>query len=627
MCGFCGIYNYRNREPVDRELLPRQTDTLRHRGPDDRGFYYDDGHGLGLGFRRLSIIDLSPAGRQPMANEDGSVWLVFNGELYDFQEARRRLEAKGHRFRSRTDTEVLLHQYEEQGVDCLAHLNGMFGLALWDAPRQRLVLARDRVGKKPLYYYDDGRRIIFASELKAILADPATPRQLDWEALGEYLALGYVTAPRTIFTGINKLRPGHYLVLEPGRAEIRSYWDWLPAFRRAKRDYPDAEWPARTREMLAAAVKDRLLSDVPLGAFLSGGVDSSAVVALMAAASERPVKTFTIGFADRDYDESAYARLVARRFGAEHHELVVQPENVADLLPRLARQYDEPFADSSAVPTYYVAKLARQHVTVCLSGDGGDEACGGYERYAQYLKEARVDLIPRSWRRLLLRPLAALPLHLPGPRLAQRLLLDPEERYAFAMRQLPPQQVRSLLTGEAARLLGANGIAAITAALKEAADLAPLSRLQYADGRVYLPEDILVKVDRASMLNSLEVRCPLLDYRFLELMAAAPAALHLQNGRGKALLKRALRGLVPDPVLDRAKQGFGVPFNRWFRDDLTGFIRGLLLDRRTTQRGIFSGPALAELLRGQASGRSRLTNHVWVVLMLEMWCREYLDGR
>lgn len=627
MCGFCGIYNYQSREPVDRELLQRQTDRLVHRGPDDHGLYADDRHGVGLGFRRLSIIDLSPAGRQPMANEDETVWLVFNGELYDFQEARRRLESQGHRFRSRADTEVLLHQYEEQGVDCLSHLNGMFGLALWDANRQRLVLARDRIGKKPLYYYDDGQRIIFASELKAILADPSVPRRLDWEALGEYLALGYVTAPKTIFAGLKKLRPGHYLVLEQGRAEIRPYWDWLPGFRRAKRDYAEAEWLDRTREMLATAVRDRLLSDVPLGAFLSGGVDSSAVVAMMAAASPRPVKTFTIGFKDRAYDESGYARLVARHFGTEHHELVVQPENVADLLPRLARQYDEPFADSSAVPTYYVAKLAREYVTVCLSGDGGDEACGGYERYAQHLRESRLDLIPRFWRQLLLQPLVSLPLHLPGQRLAQRLRLDPEERYAFTMRLMPPQQIRSLLTGEAARLAGADGTTAITAVLKEAADLEPLSRLQYADGRVYLPEDILVKVDRASMLNSLEVRCPLLDYRFLELMAGAPAALHLQNGRGKALFKRALRGLVPDPVLDRAKQGFGVPFSHWFRDDLTGFIRDLLLDRRTTQRGIFSGPALVELLRTQASGWTRLTNHVWVILVLEMWCREYLDGQ
>ena len=341
----------------------------------------------------------------------------------------------------------------------------------------------------------------------------------------------------------------------------------------------------------------------------------------------RPVKTFTIGFDDRDYDESGYARLVARHFGTEHHELVVQPENVADLLPRLARQYDEPFADSSAVPTYYVSKLAREYVTVCLSGDGGDEACGGYERYAQYLRESRLEMIPRPLRHLLLRPLVSLPPHLPGQRLAQRLLLDPEERYAFALRQMPPQQVRSLLTGEAARLVGCHGVTAITAALKEAADLEPLSRLQYADGRTYLPEDILVKVDRASMLNSLEVRCPLLDYRFLELMAAAPSTLHLKNGQGKSLLKRTLRGLVPDPVLDRAKQGFGIPVNQWFRDDLTGFIRDLLMDRRTTQRGIFSGPALAELLRTRASGWTRLTNHIWVVLVLEMWCREYLDGQ
>jgi asparagine synthase (glutamine-hydrolysing) len=627
MCGICGIWNYRAQTPVNPDLLQNMTDRMVHRGPDDRGFYLDDTSGLGFGFRRLSIIDVLPVGNQPMSNEDGTIWLVFNGEIYNFPTLRRHLETVGHIFASRTDSEIIIHNYEDRGNESLIDLNGMFGLAIWDQTKQQLLLARDRIGKKPLYYYDDGQRIIFASELKAILADPSVPRRLDWEALGEYLALGYVTAPRTIFAGLKKLRPGHSLVLAQGRSEVQAYWDWLPAFRRAQRNYAAAEWPARTREMLATVVRERLLSDVPLGAFLSGGVDSSAVVAMMAAASPSPVKTFTIGFEDRDYDESAYARLVARHFGTEHHELVVQPENVADLLPRLARQYDEPFADSSAVPTYYVSKLAREHVTVCLSGDGGDEACGGYERYAQYLRESRVDILPRLFRKLLLQPLVSLPVHWPGQRLAQRLTLDPEERYAFALRMLPPQQVSSLLTAEAAHLISQDGAAAITAVLMEAANLDPLARLRYADGRTYLPEDILVKVDRASMLNSLEVRCPLLDYRFLELMAAAPAALHLRNGRGKALFKQALGGLLPNPVLDRPKQGFAVPFNRWFRDDLTGFIRDLLLDRRTTQRGIFSAPALAELLRVQTSGWSRLTNHVWVVLVLEMWCREYLDGQ
>jgi len=626
MCGICGVWNYATREPVDRARLERMRDTLVHRGPDDAGTHFDDAAGLGLGFRRLSIIDPSPAGHQPMGNEDGSVWIVFNGEAYNFLDLRPQLEAHGHRFRSHSDTEVVLHLYEQQGTRCVESLNGMFGLAIWDAPRRRLFLARDRIGKKPLYYYDDGRRILFASELKAILADPTVARDLDWRAVGQFFAVGNVTGADCIIYGVRKLPAGHRLVCADGRVTTERYWDWLPAFRRVDRTRSEAEWIAALRATLTEAVRRRMISDVPLGAFLSGGVDSSAVVATMAGLSAQPVRTFSIGFADRRYDETPYAREVAQRFGTEHHELVVEPEAVESVLPRLVRQYDEPFADSSALPTYYVSKLAREHVTVCLSGDGGDEACAGYDRYDQALREGAVDVVPQWLRRLVLWPFSRLPAGTPGRSRARRFMQDATGRYVTLMRFMSPEHVTALLTPEAAARVEGDGAAAVATAFARAGDLDALSRVQYTDGTVYLPDDILVKVDRASMLNSLEVRCPLLDYEFLELMAAVPPALRRANGGGKALLKRAFRGVLPDAVLDRPKMGFGVPLERWFRDDLATFVRATLCDARTAQRGIFSRRGVETLIRGGASASIQLSSHLWQVLVFELWCRAYLDA-
>ncbi len=626
MCGICGVWNYGTRAPVDRDVLGRMTEAMHHRGPDDAGVHVDDAAGIGLGFRRLAIVDLTAAGRQPMANEDGTVWLVFNGAIYDFPALRDALAARGHVFRSRTDTEVIVHAYEEHGPACVEHLNGMFGLALWDAPRQRLVLARDRVGKKPLYYYDDGRRLVFASELKALLRDPAVPRELDWSGVGEFLALGYTAGAQCIAAGVQKVLPGHRLICESGRVVTERYWDWLPAFRHADGARSQADWVAATRAMLDTCVRSRMTSDVPLGAFLSGGLDSSAVVAAMAGASAQPVKTFSIGFAEAAFDERTYASEVAAAFRTEHHELMVRPEGAAELLPRLVRQYDEPFADASAVPTYYLAKLARAHVTVCLSGDGGDEACAGYDRYTQGVREMAADWIPSPLRRLLLRPLAALPMGVPGRQLARRLMLEPAQRYLDAMRQMPREQCDALLTPAAAQRIDGDGVGAIRAAMEQAADLDPLSRMQYADGRVYLPDDILVKVDRASMLNGLEVRCPLLDFRFLALMAAAPAHLRSAGGHGKHLLREAMRGVLPARVLSRPKMGFAVPLAAWFRGDLGAFAREVLLDQRTAARGIFRLPALERLLRAQRS-RERLSPYVWTALVFELWCRAYLDER
>ena len=620
MCGICGVWNYGKDEPVDSRLLAAMRDTLTHRGPDDAGLYLSTDRRLGLGFRRLSIIDLSPAGHQPMTNEDRSVWIVFNGEIYNFLDLRPTLEAKGHIFRSRTDTEVILHLYEERGAGAFAELNGMFGLALWDERARRLVLARDRIGKKPLYYFDDGERLVFASELKGILADPTVPRRLDWAALGEYLALGYVPAPRTIFAGIRKVLPAHSLVHEGGRARLEAYWDWLPAFSSPRPAWSEQEWVERLRASLGGAVRRRLVSDVPLGAFLSGGVDSSAVVALMAAASDRPVKTFSIGFAEETANELPFARMVAERYATEHHEMIVEPDAPRDVLPVLARQYDEPFADSSALPTYYVCRAARAHVTVALSGDGGDEGCAGYGRYGIARGEGVVDHLPSAIRALLGAAARSLPTGLRGQERLRRLSLDAAERYAALVRQMGPARMQSLLRPEAARRLAGGDPGVVARAMRDAGSLDRLSRMQYADVRTYLPDDILVKVDRASMLNSLEVRAPFLDHTFLELMASVPPQERWRGGSGKRLLKRALRGLVPDLLLDRPKMGFGIPLAQWVRGGLAEYAREVFSDPSARARGIVNVEALlGQLERYRVGAGHHELTALWPFLMLEVW--------
>ncbi len=623
MCGIAGQVRIDGR-PVDREAVAAMGAALRHRGPDDQGVHVA-GH-VGLAHRRLSVLDVSDAGRQPMANAAGTVRIVFNGEIYNFEELRRRVDP-ARPFRSRTDTEVLLALYEEYGLDCLAWLRGMFAFAIWDEPAQRLVLARDRLGKKPLFYAHDQDGIRFASELKALLLDDPTP-PVDPLALHHYLTFQYVPAPLTIFQGIRKLLPGHVLIYEKERVAERPYWALRYDVQRPRRR--DEDYRQELLALLTESIRLRLVSDVPLGAFLSGGVDSSTVVALMSRLTDRPVQTFSIGFKEEAFNELPYARAVAERFGTDHHEFVVEPAAL-DILPKLVRVYDEPFADSSAIPTYYVSELSRRFVTVALNGDGGDELLAGYPRYAL----TGWDRAGADWL---------------SPRIRERLgrwVEDDRLPISATLRQGLGRACRPFARtylgricyfspAEKARLYQsefAEQVAPVDSydLLAERFDRAPasdlLNRLLWVDTMTYLPDDLLVKVDRATMAHGLEARSPFLDHRLMEWAAALPADLKVRHGQGKFLLKWAMRGLLPDQVLDRPKMGFGVPIDRWFRDECRDFVRETLLSSRAVGRGYFRRAVVEEWLdRHQRAGENN-GYRLYALLMLELWHREYADRR
>jgi len=602
------------------------TTAIAHRGPDGAGFFAEGP--VGLGHRRLAIIDLV-TGDQPMSAADGRAVLVFNGEIYNFRELRRELEGHGATFRTTSDTEVILHAYETWGVECLPRLRGMFAFALWDKARRRLLLARDRVGIKPLVYAWDGHRLLFGSEIKALLEDPRLARDLDWDALRDYLTLHYIPGPRTIFRSIRKLPPASYLVLdvdrpEPAEPEVRRYWDlrFAPDPRRS-----DADWVEGLRWHLTDAVRSHLVSDVPIGAFLSGGVDSSTVVALMAQASEGRVRTFSIGFDNNDFDELQHAREVARRYDTQHFEYVVKP-NALDTLPRLAWQFDEPFADSSALPTYFVSKITREHVTVALSGDGGDENFVGYTRYAraQRLHE-RLDAFPGVLARPLLRLASRLaPAGARGQGYLDLLGARPVDRYFKLVAYQRSETLRSLLSAGAREQVEPVVTPALfrrLAAEGRAPDYA--STLQYLDIHCYLPEDILTKVDRTSMAVSLESRVPLLDHVLMEYVATMPTSLKLRDGVGKVILKRTMAGDLPAGILERRKMGFGIPIASWFRQELTDYVRDILEGPRTRRRGLVDPGAVSALLdEHQHRGRDR-SSQIWALISLEEWARRWLD--
>jgi asparagine synthase (glutamine-hydrolysing) len=620
MCGFAGLARV-DGLPADRELLQRMTDAIAHRGPDGDGFYVDGP--VGLGHRRLAIIDLV-TGDQPMESDDGMLCTVFNGEIYNYRELRAELAAEGAAFRTTSDTEVILRAYERFGRECLQHLRGMFAFALWDKRRRELFIARDRVGIKPLVYAWDGRRLHFGSELKALLQDPTLARELDWDALRDYLVYQYVPSPQTIFRGVRKLEPASYLVLslERGTLETRRYWDLR---FRPDRTVSEADWEAGLRDVLAESVRQHMVADVPIGAFLSGGLDSSTVVAFMARAAAGRVRTFSIGFDEESFDELAFARQVATRFGTEHSEYVVKPDAL-EVLPLLAAQFDEPFADSSAIPTYYVSKITREQVTVALSGDGGDENFAGYRRYAraQALHERFDHGAGRLVRPLLALGARLLPQGMRGRGYLELLGEDELARYFRMVTAHDTADLRRVLTRDACRHMTPEASPEHfrrLAAEAKAPDY--VSALQALDIRTYLPEDILTKVDRTSMMVSLEARVPLLDHVLMEFMATMPVGLKMREGAGKAILRRVMAADLPEDVLSRRKMGFGVPLGAWFRRELAGYARDVLLDRRTRERGVFDPRALAALLDEHQAGPRDRSAQIWSLLAFEEWARRW----
>jgi asparagine synthase (glutamine-hydrolysing) len=623
MCGIAGIVNT-NREGVDAQIVHAMCQSIVHRGPDDEGIFVKDG--VGLGMRRLSIIDLA-GGHQPIFNEDGSVWIVFNGEIYNFPELRRELDARGHRFSTRSDTEVIVHLYEEHGAECVNKLRGMFAFALYDQRRRKLLLARDRLGIKPLHYVLDNGRLLFGSEIKAILAAAPELNDIDSHALLQYFYFGYIPDPLTAFTSIKKLPPGHILEFEQGKISIRKYWD-LPKYG-TQPPRSEEECLEQLEQLLAEAVKIRLISDVPLGALLSGGADSSLVVALMARAASGPVKTFSIGFRQADFDETPYARKVAERFATEHHELILEPD-IVKTVETLTQLLEEPFGDSSMLPTYYVCRMARQHVTVALSGDGGDEAFAGYDRYRIHLRDRAYEWMPEAGRKLYRNYLHRLvPYQVPGRNFAYSVSLPWGERYIEGVSLKPFQREMKLLAEDFTRLGdGTNDPMQITRDYLQAAPAEDaLGRLLYLDTKTYLPGDILTKVDRMSMANSLEGRVPILDHVFLEYVTALPSEWKLRGQTQKYIFRKlAERVGVPKEVLHRPKQGFSLPLVHWMRHELKELIVTTLTEPRTMQRGYFDAKGVRRMLDEHFRGRRDHSPRIWRLLMAELWHRNFMEA-
>ena len=627
MCGIAGIVR-NDGKPVDEQLLARMNNAIRHRGPDEDGFYVNGP--VGLAMRRLSIIDLK-SGQQPIHNQDRSSWIVFNGEIYNYLELREKLEKLGHTFYTNSDTEAIVHAYDQFGADCPKHLRGMFAFAIWNERTQELFLARDRVGKKPLLYAHVNGDLIFGSEFSALLLHPDVSRDVQPEALDYYLSFMCIPAPMTAYKAIRKLEPGHWLRWRKGEIEERRYWQ--PDFTR-KLEITEEEAGERTVEILREAVRVRLMSEVPLGAFLSGGIDSSAVVALMAQESSERVKTFSIGFEEQDFSELHHARRIAEHVGADHHEFIVKPDAV-EVLPMLVEHYGEPYADSSAVPTYYVARETRKHVTVALNGDGGDESFAGYERYIamgltekyrrvpSFLRESvikeTVNLIPSSsTKRSRVKS---------AKRLLEAVSLPRVDRYTHWVSVFNEETKQPLYSDFfREQTQDANPTGLLAEWFKRANGIGILDAMLLTDQMTYLPNDLLVKVDIATMAVSLEARSPFLDHHVIEFAASLPQDLKLRRLTSKYLLKKVLRKLLPSENLNRRKMGFGVPIGHWFRGKMQPFLREVVLSEKALRRGLFKPEAVRQLIELHARGERDYSHQLWTLLMLELWFNRFIDS-
>jgi asparagine synthase (glutamine-hydrolysing) len=626
MCGIVGVVR-NDKSDVDREVVARMCAAIRHRGPDDDGFYFNGP--VGLGMRRLAIIDLK-SGQQPIHNRDRTAWIVFNGEIYNYRELRAQLEKLGHSFYTNSDTEAIVHAYDQYGKDCPKHLRGMFAFAIWDERTQELFLARDRVGKKPILYAQVNGQFVFGSEFSALLQHPHIGRDIDFAALNHYMSFSCVPAPLTAYRSIRKLEPGHSLRYRKGEITIERYWH--PDFSQ-KQNIDEQEAGEQAIKVLRDAVKVRLMSEVPLGAFLSGGIDSSAVVALMSEESSEPVKTFSIGFEEQDFSELHHARRVAEHVGADHHEFIVRPDAL-EVLPILVEHYGEPYADSSAVPTYYVARETRKHVTVALNGDGGDESFAGYERYVAMRLAETYHRIPAVLRETLLRQAVEL---MPSSEAKRSRLRDVKRFVEAASLPKAERYLRwvSIFNTQAKEDLYTENFKRETRAYPAAGIIDPwfarangsgiVDATLLADIMTYLPNDLLVKVDIATMANSLEARSPFLDHHVIEFAASLPEKFKLHGLTTKYLLKKVLKQLLPAENLTRRKMGFGVPIGHWFRGKLQPFLRETILSESALKRGLFKPEGVKRMVELHTRSERDFSPQLWTLLMLELWFQRFID--
>jgi asparagine synthase (glutamine-hydrolysing) len=620
MCGICGVVSFQPNSPADRSTLLQMNASIQHRGPDDEGYYEDDQ--VSLAMRRLSIIDLH-TGQQPISNESGDIWVVYNGEIYNFQKVRAALEQRGHIFKTQTDTEVIVHAYEEYGDECVTYFNGMFAIALWDARKRRLFLARDRLGIKPLYYWSGVDKLVFGSELKALILHPEVPRQVDLAALDLFLTLEYIPAPRTIYKDVFKLLPGHQLVVEKGKLKVTQYWE-VPY-------QPITQTEAECGEILSGLIKEsvrlRLISDVPLGAFLSGGIDSSTIVGYMSQSANEPVRTFSIGFEDDTYNELPYAEVVAKHFGTKHHVEVLKSD-FSDLTEQLVTHFDEPFADTSIFPTFLVSKIASREVKVVLSGDGGDELFAGYDTYRAEKLDQYYRYLPRPLRQQVLPRIAG---WLPPQsakkgtinkikRMVEGGALDASLQHARWMMFLNSAEKYSLYQSDLRVTLNDH---LTTDFFKDHFEKANcfdrLAQQQYVDVKTYLADDILTKVDRMSMAVSIEARVPMLDYHIVEFALNLPAHMKLNGGRTKSILRHAVKDLVPQSVLEKPKEGFSIPMKQWLCTSLKPMMLDLLSKTALQKHGYFNHAVVAEWIQEHLDGRVNHSHRLWALMVFEMW--------
>ena len=622
MCGISGIFHFDHLKKVSTEILARMNQTMIHRGPDDSGIHQNGP--IGLAHRRLSIIDLD-TGHQPVYNENGSICIVFNGEIYNHGELRGELEAKGHQFQTRSDTEAIVHCYEENGADCVEKLRGMFAFAIWDANKQRLFLARDRLGIKPLYYYHDQNSLVFASEIKAILASGCLQPEVNINALDAYLTLGYVPAPETLFKNIHKLLPGHIICTENGRVVVKQYWDFSDISPQA---ISESQCCERIRELLHECVQMRLMSDVPLGAFLSGGIDSSAVVAAMAQDSQQ-VETFSIGYLNAaEQNELDYAQIIARQFNTKHHEFILEPKDFFESISELLFFLEEPIVEAPAIALFHISKLAREHVTVLLSGEGADEILGGYTIYRKMQTLTRLrQVMPFMCNSFVMRGLSSLK---PKESIQKRLDwlgLPLEKRYRGVSCDVTSSIKKRLYSDQLQEIGQQNPVGDIFQQYYDrASQRDALGKMLYVDTKTWLPDDLLTKADKMTMATSVELRVPFLDHRFVEFAASIPSELKIKGKTNKYILKRAMEGVLPNTIIHRQKRGFPVPINQWFSTDLNAQARDVLLDRKATQRGYFDAAYLTQTLHQQQQGKANHSRRIFSLLVLELWHRAFIDN-